>query len=56
MIRVGDVFESVGDKPVTEVGNGIVRNYLAPLLTTQKSVPITLTRAATVVPLQFALQ
>jgi Carboxypeptidase regulatory-like domain len=54
-LRVGDVFESVGEKPLAEVGNGIVRNYLALLLTTHKSVPIAVTRSGTVVPLHFAL-
>ena len=55
-LRVGDVFESVGEKPLAEVGNGIVRNYLALLLTTQKGVPITVTRGGVVLPLTFKLE
>ena len=55
-LRVGDVFESVGEKPLADVGNGIVRNYLALLLTTQKSVPIAVTRAGAALPLTFKLE
>jgi hypothetical protein len=54
-LRVGDVFESVGEKSVAEVGNGIVRNYLALLLTTQKSVPIGISRGGNVATLAFRL-
>lgn len=54
-LHVGDVFESVGGKSVTEVGNGIVRNYLALLLTAEPAIPITVTRGTTLVPLTFHL-
>lgn len=55
-VRVGDVFESISGRPLAEVGNGVVRNYLGLLLTTHKRVPFVMTRGATVVPLVFALE
>jgi C-terminal processing protease CtpA/Prc len=55
-VRVGDVFESVGEKSVQDVGNGIVRNYLALLLTSQKSVPVVTSRGGALVPMRFRLE
>jgi S1-C subfamily serine protease len=55
-VRPGDVFESVGDRSVAECGNGVVRNWLALLLTEKRSVPVVVSRGGAVVPLAFALE
>ncbi len=56
-VKPGDVFMTVGDKSVTEVGNGIVRSYLALLLASAgtKAVPIVVDRGGSSVALTFRL-
>lgn len=54
-LKPGDVFMTVGEKSVTEVGNGIVRSYLTLLLTSAQAVPIVVDRAGMSVALSFRL-
>jgi hypothetical protein len=54
-IRIGDAFESVGDRSLLEVSNGVARAYLAFVLTERKSVPVVVRRGDALVPLTFAM-
>ncbi|MBX3192753.1 MAG: carboxypeptidase regulatory-like domain-containing protein, partial [Labilithrix sp.] len=55
-IQPGDVFEKIGERSVEACGNGIVRNYLALVLTDRRSIPVTLSRGGAAVPVVFALE
>lgn len=54
-LLVGDEIEQVGDKSMADVNHGLIRVYLATLLTEQKTVPIVVRRGNELVPIAFRL-
>jgi hypothetical protein len=54
-VRAGDVIDEVGGRSVAECGNGLVRAWLALLLTENKSVPVVVSRAGAPARLAFKL-
>jgi len=52
-LRVGDVIDDVGGRSVAELGNGVVRSYLALRLLEEPRVAVTVTRGDASVPVTF---
>jgi hypothetical protein len=55
-LRPLDVVESIGGRPLGEVSNGVVRNYLLLRLSQEKSVPLTVLREGATLSLVFTLE